>query len=98
MIQLLNIGDVAWWENLDGLVGLAWGIQSFAKPKQQQVPNPPIAAADMQDLRNAWLKRRQSGHCHLHFPPRKDPSKFKIVNLVSEQLPSLIVPTEGGVR
>jgi hypothetical protein len=55
VIQLLNIGDVAWWENLDGLVGLAWGIQSFAKPKQQQVPNPPIAAADMQDLRNAWL-------------------------------------------
>lgn len=66
------------------------------------LPDLPLAFLDIHtyreqaiDLRNAWLKRRQSGHCHLHFPPRKDPSKFKIVNLVSEQLPSLIVPSEG---
>ena len=55
VIQLLNIGDAAWWEKLDGLVGLAWGIQSFARPKQQTTPNPAIAQADMQDLRSAWL-------------------------------------------
>jgi hypothetical protein len=42
------------------------------------------------DLRNQWLKRRQTGHCYLYFPPRKDPKSFKVVNLVSEQLPSLI--------
>jgi hypothetical protein len=55
LIQLLGIGDAAWWEKLDELVGLAWGIQSFARPKQQTTPNPAIAAADMQDLRSAWL-------------------------------------------
>lgn len=55
LIQLLKIGDNAWWENLDRLLGLAWGIQSFALPKQQSAPNAPIAQSDMQDLRNAWL-------------------------------------------
>jgi hypothetical protein len=47
------------------------------------------------DLRSQWLKRRQTGHCYLHFPPRKDPGKFKVVNLISEQLPSLIAPSEA---
>src|SRR5262249_11064654 len=55
LIQLLGIGDTAWWENLDRMVGLAWGIQSFARPKQQNAPNPPLAAADLQGLRNSWL-------------------------------------------
>jgi hypothetical protein len=55
VIQLLGIGDSAWWEKLDGLLGLAWAIQSFARPKQQSTANPPIAANDLQDLRNAWL-------------------------------------------
>jgi hypothetical protein len=54
-IQLLEIGDKAWWEKLDTLLGLAWGIQSFATPKQQNVANPPIAQADLQKLRDAWL-------------------------------------------
>ena len=54
-IQLLEIGDAAWWERLDTLLGLAWGIQSFAKPKQQQMPNPEIPAADLAALRQAWL-------------------------------------------
>ena len=40
VIQLLNIGDAEWWERLDSLVGLAWGIQSFARPRQQNRPNP----------------------------------------------------------
>lgn len=42
------------------------------------------------DLRNLWLKRRQTGHCHLYFPPRKDASQFRVINLVKDQLPSLI--------
>jgi hypothetical protein len=50
------------------------------------------------DLRNQWLKRRQTGHCDLRFLPRKDPTKFKVVNLVSEQLPSLIAPSEVAVH
>jgi hypothetical protein len=54
-IQLLKIGDEAWWEQLDTLVGLAWAIQSFARPKQQETPNPPIPGADLQRLRDAWL-------------------------------------------
>lgn len=54
-IQLLNIGDAAWWENLDRVLGLAWGVQSLAKPIQQNAPNPPLPQADLQDLRTAWL-------------------------------------------
>jgi hypothetical protein len=54
-IQLLEIGDPVWWERLDSLVGLAWAVQSFARPKQQTTANPGIAASDLQDLRNAWL-------------------------------------------
>jgi hypothetical protein len=54
-IQLLDIGDRDWWENLDRILGLGWGIQSFAKPVQQNTPNPQLPKADLQDLRNAWL-------------------------------------------
>jgi hypothetical protein len=55
-IQLLQIGDQAWWERLDELLGLAWAIQSFAKPRQRDdAPNPPIRDSDLADLRNAWL-------------------------------------------
>jgi len=54
-LQLLRIGDPDWWEKLDTLVGLAWGIQSFARPKQQNMPNPKIAGTEMQALRDAWL-------------------------------------------
>jgi hypothetical protein len=55
-IQLLQIGDQAWWERLDEILGLAWAIQSFAKPKQQDnAPNPFLPEGDMQALRNAWL-------------------------------------------
>jgi hypothetical protein len=35
------------------LVGLAWGIQSFARPRQQTMPNPGIAQGDLQALRDA---------------------------------------------
>lgn len=54
-IQLLNIGDNAWWENLNRMLGLAWAIQSFAQPKQQDTPNPRLSDADLNDLRTAWL-------------------------------------------
>jgi hypothetical protein len=54
-IQLLEIGDSYWWENLDRVLGLGWGVQSLAKPKQQNTANPPLAAGDLQDLRDAWL-------------------------------------------
>jgi hypothetical protein len=54
-IQLLGIGDKAWWENLDRMIGLAWGIQSFARPKQRNLANPPIAQTELQALRDAWL-------------------------------------------
>jgi hypothetical protein len=54
-MQLLNIGDTAWWESIDRFLGLAWGLQSFARPKQQLVANPAIAQADLAALRTAWL-------------------------------------------
>jgi hypothetical protein len=54
-IQLLGIGDAAWWENLDRILGFGWSVQSFAKPRQQNAPNPAIAPSDLQDLRDAWL-------------------------------------------
>jgi hypothetical protein len=54
-IQLMKIGDASWWEKLDSLVGLAWAIQSFARPLQQDVANPAIAKTDLQELRDAWL-------------------------------------------
>jgi hypothetical protein len=54
-IQQLGIGEPNWWEHLDCLVGLAWAIQSFARPKQQTVPNPTISAVDLQDLRATWI-------------------------------------------
>jgi hypothetical protein len=54
-MQLLNIGDAVWWETLDNFLGLAWGLQSFARPKQQSVANPAIAQADLIALRTAWL-------------------------------------------
>lgn len=55
VIQLLEIGDAAWWENLDRVLGLGFGVQSFAKPVQQNTPNPALAQQDLQELRYAWL-------------------------------------------
>ena len=55
VIQPLEIGDNEWWENLNRLLGLAWAIQSFARPRQQDMPNPALADGDLQDLRTAWL-------------------------------------------
>jgi hypothetical protein len=56
VIQLLGFSDNAWWEQLDGILGLAWAIQSFARPRQQDMPNPRLSDADLTDLRSAWLE------------------------------------------
>ena len=42
-------------ERLDTRVGLAWAIQSFARPHQRDDPNPPKPKSDLQALRAAWL-------------------------------------------
>jgi hypothetical protein len=55
VIQLLGIGDHAWWERLDALVSLSWAIQSFARPRQQSTPNPTLPSGDLQRLRDTWL-------------------------------------------
>jgi hypothetical protein len=55
VIQLLGIGDQAWWENLNRVLGLAWAIQSFAQPRQLNTANPALASSDLDELRNAWL-------------------------------------------
>jgi len=54
-IQLLKIGDSSWWEQLDQFLGLAWAIQSFARPKQQSTVNPPISDTNLKALRDSWL-------------------------------------------
>lgn len=54
-IQLLGIGDVQWWEEVDKIVALGWAVQSFAQPKQQNVSNPRIANQDLTRLTNAWI-------------------------------------------
>jgi hypothetical protein len=54
-IQLLEVGNLAWWEDLNRMVGLAWAIHSFARPQQQSTPNPALSANDLQELRDAWL-------------------------------------------
>ena len=55
VIQLLDIGDNAWWENLDRILGLTWALPSFARPRQLNIPNPRLTDADLGDLRTAWL-------------------------------------------
>jgi len=54
-IQLLEIGDIAWWERLDSMLGLGWAIQSYARPKQGTVANPALASQDLEALRRAWI-------------------------------------------
>jgi hypothetical protein len=55
IIQFLEIGEAEWWEKLDRVLGLGWGVQSFAKPVQQSTPNPALAQQHLQELRDAWL-------------------------------------------
>lgn len=54
-MMLLGI-DAGRWTQLLSFVALAWAIQSEARP-QQDTHNPPMDAARLQVLRNAWLPR-----------------------------------------
>ena len=53
-IHSLEVGDPAWWENLDRLVGLVWPIQ-FRPTPQQNRPGPALPQNDLQEIRDAWL-------------------------------------------
>ena len=55
VLQLVGIGDAAYWERLDEYLGLAWALQSHAFPKQQTTPNPAVPDADLVKLRSVWL-------------------------------------------
>lgn len=54
-IQSLNPADPDRWTRLASLVALAWAIQSAQRPKQQDKPNPDMAADRLQELRDLWL-------------------------------------------
>lgn len=43
------------WLNMDRNVGLAWAIQSAARPADDAQDNPPLADAHLQTLRDVWL-------------------------------------------
>ncbi len=47
--------DADRWLQIDRCVGLAWGIQSVAKPVEDATNNPPLDATKLQKLRDAWL-------------------------------------------
>jgi hypothetical protein len=48
--------DAARWTQLLSFIALAWAIQSEARPVQD-THNPPMDAARLQTLRDAWLPR-----------------------------------------
>ena len=54
-IESLGLGDPAWLARLAQLIGLAWAIQSAARPVQRNSPNPDVRAGDLRRLREAWL-------------------------------------------
>lgn len=43
------------WLGLDGHVGLAWAVQTVARPVEDATDNPPLEEARLQGLRDAWL-------------------------------------------
>lgn len=43
------------WLGLDRLVGLAWAVQTAAKPRNDATDNPRLPASRLQTLRAAWL-------------------------------------------
>ncbi|MFI1869480.1 hypothetical protein [Streptomyces jumonjinensis] len=47
------------WAALDPLIGLAWAMQSVAKPHPRQ-PNPPLPRATVLELAASWLPRSPS--------------------------------------
>lgn len=47
--------DADRWLAIDRCVGLAWAIQSVARPVEDAQDNPPLDEATLQPLRDAWL-------------------------------------------
>jgi hypothetical protein len=47
--------DADRWLTMDRNVGLAWAIQSVARPADDAPDNPPLDEARLQSLRTAWL-------------------------------------------
>ncbi|ASO19097.1 hypothetical protein FHR81_001364 [Actinoalloteichus hoggarensis] len=48
--------DRARWAELDRLIGLAWALQSIAKPRAREI-NPPLPDETVRRLRGIWLPR-----------------------------------------
>jgi hypothetical protein len=53
-IQLL-LPQEAFWSSLDQFVAFGWAVQSLARPKQQNSPNPNLPAATLSALKLKWL-------------------------------------------
>jgi hypothetical protein len=52
--QLLGLTDT-WWDVLTEFIGLAWAIQSLARPVQGVAANRPLPIPEVAALRTAWL-------------------------------------------
>jgi hypothetical protein len=48
-------GNASLWLEINRFVGLAWAIQSDAKPIEDAPDNPPLAAQRLEELRAIWL-------------------------------------------
>lgn len=66
--------DEARWLGVDRMVGLAWAIQTVARPVQDAPDNPPLAENRLQALREVWLgldaDQLDDAFDHDPFPPR----------------------------
>lgn len=83
--------------NAAQLSGYKASAEPSSKTRLYSMSDLPMRFLDIQtyrkeaiDLRNEWLKRRQTGHCYLYFGARKEPGEFRVINLVSDELPSLL--------
>lgn len=47
--------DISRWLELNRFVGLAWAIQSIAKPVEDAPDNPALPASTLEGLRDIWL-------------------------------------------
>lgn len=53
--------DADRWLGIDRCVGLAWGVQSVAKPVEDATDNPRLDDATLQKLRDVWLSLDADG-------------------------------------
>lgn len=49
--------DALWWSAIDRLVGLAWAVQSIARPVRDSPDNPRLPDDQLGSLRLTWLSR-----------------------------------------